>query len=185
MITATEIRKGMILNLEGELYQVLNFHHATPGNLRGFVQTKLRNLTSGTLRDMRFRSIDKVEKAYLDSQEMSYLYSDGESFHFMNNQTYEQVSLDRERLGDAVDYLKADTIITVDFFDGKPVGIELPANVDLTVTETTPAIRNATVSNVNKPATTETGLVVQVPPFVEEGDIIRVNTATGEYVSRV
>ncbi|MBN2431394.1 MAG: elongation factor P [Acidobacteria bacterium] len=184
MITATEIRKGMILNLEGDLYQVLNFHHSTPGNLRGFVQTKLRNLTTGSLRDMRFRSIDKVEKAYLDSQQMSYLYSDGENYYFMNNETFEQVNLDRERLGDAVDYLKADTVITVDFFDGKPVGIEIPATVDLTVTETTPAIRNATVSNVTKPATTETGRVVQVPPFVEEGDIIRVNTATGEYVSR-
>jgi elongation factor P len=185
MINATDIRKGIIIKHEGELYQVLTYHHATPGNLRGFVQVKLRNLNSGTQKDFRFRSTDRVEKAFLDTQEMSYLYSDGEMFHFMNSQTYEQVSLSRDHLGDAVDYLMPETNITVDFYEGKPVGVELPSSVELKVVETEPGIRSATVSNVTKPAKLETGLVVQVPSFVNEGDTLKINTATGEYVSRV
>ena len=185
MINATDIRKGIIIKHEGELYQVLTYHHATPGNLRGFVQVKLRNLNSGTQKDFRFRSTDRVEKAFLDTQEMSYLYSDGEMFHFMNSQTYEQVSLSRDHLGDAVDYLMPETNITVDFYEGKPVGVELPSSVELKVVETEPGIRSATVSNVTKPAKLETGLVVQVPAFVNEGDKLKINTTTGEYVSRV
>jgi elongation factor P len=185
MINATDIRKGIIIKHEGELYQVLTYHHATPGNLRGFVQVKLRNLNSGTQKDFRFRSTDRVEKAFLDTQEMSYLYSDGEMFHFMNSATYEQVSLSRDHLGDAVDYLLPETNITVDFYEGKPVGVELPSSVELKVVETEPSLRAATVSNVTKPAKLETGLVVQVPSFVSEGDTLKINTATGEYVSRV
>lgn len=185
MINATDIRKGIIIKHEGELYQVLTYHHATPGNLRGFVQVKLRNLNSGTQKDFRFRSTDRVEKAFLDTQEMSYLYSDGEMYHFMNSETYEQVSLSKDHLGDAVDYLLPETTITVDFYEGKPVGVELPSSVELKVVETEPGIRSATVSNVTKPAKLETGLVVQVPSFVSEGDTLKINTATGEYVSRV
>ncbi len=185
MINATDIRKGIIIKHEGELYQVLTYHHATPGNLRGFVQVKLRNLNSGTQKDFRFRSTDRVEKAFLDTQEMSYLYSDGEMYHFMNSETYEQVSLSKDHLGDAVDYLLPETTITVDFYEGKPVGVELPSNVELKVVETEPGIRSATVSNVTKPAKLETGLVVQVPSFVSEGDTLKINTVTGEYVSRV
>jgi elongation factor P len=184
MINATDIRKGAIIKLEGELYQVLTYHHATPGNLRGFVQTKLRNLKTGTQKDYRFRSTDRVEKAFLDTHELSSLSSDGDHHHFMNTETYEQVSLGPEALGDAVSYLKPETTITVDFYEGKPVGVELPATVELKVVETDPAIRNATVSNVTKPAKLETGLVVQVPPFVEEGDVIKVNTDAGTYISR-
>ena len=185
MINATDIRKGNIIKMDGELYQVLTYHHATPGNLRGFVQVKLRNLASGTQKDHRFRSTDRVEKAFLDTQEMSYLYSDGDMFHFMNSETYEQVALSKESLGDAVDYLMPETVITVDFFEGKPVGVELPSSVELKVVETEPGIRSATVSNVTKPAKLETGLVVQVPSFVNEGDTLKINTASGEYVSRV
>jgi elongation factor P len=185
MINATDIRKGNIIKMDGELYQVLTYHHATPGNLRGFVQVKLRNLNSGTQKDHRFRSTDRVEKAFLDNQEMSYLYSDGDMFHFMNSETYEQVGLSKEALGDAVDYLMPETVITVDFFEGKPVGVELPSTVELKVVETEPGMKNATVSNVTKPAKLETGLVVQVPAFVNEGDTLKINTASGEYVSRV
>jgi len=185
MINATEIRKGMILIVEGELYQVLSFTHLTPGKGRAYVQTKLRHVESGTLKDYRFRSNDRVEKAFLESQEMVFLYNDGDSYHFMNNETYEQISLDESYLGDAVFYLKPETNITVDFYKGKPIGVELPATVDLEVVETEPGVKNATVSNVTKPATLETGLVVQVPPFVSEGEIIKVNTQTGEYISRV
>lgn len=185
MISATDIRKGTILKLEDGLYQVVAFQHATPGNLRGFVQTKLRHLTTGALKDHRFRSNDKVDKAFLDTQQMAFLYSDGDLYHFMNNVTYEQVSLSSETLGDSISYMKADTTITVDFYDGKPVGIELPSSVDLKVTETAPGMKHATVSNVTKPATLETGLVVQVPSFINEGEVIRVNTESGGYVGRV
>lgn len=185
MINATDIRKGIIILLDGDLYQVHTYHHATPGNLRGFVQTRLRHLKTGSMKDYRFRSNDRVEKAFLDTQEMSYLYNDGDMYYFMNSVTYEQVSLSRDSLGDAIDFLKAETVITVDFYDGKPVGVELPSTVELKVVETSPAIRNATVSNVTKPAKLETGVVVQVPPFVDEGDVLKVNTTTGEYISRV
>ncbi|NLI47721.1 MAG: elongation factor P [Acidobacteria bacterium] len=184
MINATDIRKGVIIKMDGELFQVLTYHHATPGNLRGFVQTKLRNLKTGTQKDYRFRSTDRVEKAFLDTHQMSYLYADSDHFYFMNTETFEQVSLGPEALGDAVNYLKPETVITVDFYDGKPVGVELPAAVELLVVETDPAVKNATVSNVTKHAKLETGLVVQVPPFVEEGDIIKVNTDSGTYISR-
>jgi len=184
MINATEIRKGMIIKVDGELYTVLTFHHATPGNLRGFVQAKLRSVFSGTQKEFRFRSTDKVEKAFLDTHEMSFLYSDGESYYFMNTETYEQFSLTRDALGDSVDYLKPETMITVDFYEGKPVGVEMPASVDLLVLETEPSMKNATVSNVTKPAKLETGLIVQVPSFINEGDVIRVNTETGAYLSR-
>ncbi len=185
MINATEIRKGMILKLENELYQVLTFTHLTPGKGRAFVQTKLRQLESGTLKDYRFRSNDRVEKAFLDSQEMQYMYSDGENYHFMNNETYEQISLSADYLGDAVNYLKADIVISVQFHEGRPIGIQLPATVELQVMETEPGMKNATVTNVTKPAKMETGLVVQVPPFIDEGEVIRVNTETGEYTGRV
>ncbi|MBP7866586.1 MAG: elongation factor P [Acidobacteria bacterium] len=185
MINATEIRKGNIIKMDGELYQVASYQHVTPGNLRGFVQTKLRHLASGNLKDHRFRSSDRVEKAFLDTQEMAYLYSDGEGHHFMNNETYEQICFSSEVLGDSIEYIKPETIITVDFHDGKPVGIELPATVELKVAETTPGMKHATVSNVTKPATLETGLIVQVPPFIDEGEVIRVNTETGEYLGRV
>ena len=185
MIKATEIRKGNIIKMDNDLYQVVSFQHVTPGNLRGFVQAKLRHLASGNTKDHRFRSIDAVEKAFLDTQMMAYLYSDGDEHHFMNNETYEQIGLSTDTLGDSVPYLKAETIITVDFYEGKPVGIELPATVDLKVVETMPGMKHATVSNVTKPATMETGLIVQVPAFVEEGDMLRINTETGEYMSRV
>lgn len=185
MINATDIRKGIIIKVDGDLYQVHSYHHATPGNLRGFVQTRLRHLASGNMKDFRFRSNDKIEKAFLDTQAMSFLYADGDHYHFMNNETYEQVSLNTDALGEAVNYLLPETIINVDFYDGKPVGVELPGTVELKVIETAPAIKNATVSNVTKPAKLETGVVVQVPPFVDEGDTLRINTETGEYISRV
>jgi elongation factor P len=183
-LQATRLKKGMLINADGNLFRVLDVMHVTPGNLRGFVRVKLRNIRSGTLSDQKLRSEDSVERATLDEREMQYLYHEGENYHFMDTSTYEQVQISSEALGDSVNYLKPEMTIQVEFFGEEPVGIELPQTVDLKVTDTVPGIKGATASAQVKPATLETGLVVQVPPFVNEGDLIRVNTETGEYLSR-
>jgi len=183
-IQATRLRKGMLIRMESDLYRIVESQHLTPGNLRGFVQTRLRNVRTGRLSDHRFRSEDVVERAILDEREMQYLYSEGDLYHFMDTSTFEQVHLTAEVLGDAVHYLLPDAVIGVEFYDGEPVGIHLPQTVDLAVAETTPAIKGATASAQQKPARLETGLVVQVPPFINSGDRVRVNTETGEYQSR-
>ena len=185
MIQATQLRPGVIIKHEGELFSIFNVEHRTPGNKRGFIQAKMRNLRTGTLVDRKFSSEDRVERALLDEHEMEYLYSDGEHHYFMNTENYEQIHLTREHLGGSVDYLIPNLKIMVEFYEDRPVGVELPATVDLKVVETEPSLRGATVSNVMKPAKLETGLVVQVPPFVSTGDRIRVNTAEGTYQERV
>ena len=149
------------------------------------MQTKLKNLRTGAIIDHKFRSDDSVEKAVLDKREMEYLYSEDESHYFMDTETYEQIQFSSETLGDAMKYLVANSKIEVEFYDEKPVGIELPPTVDLKVIETEPGLRSATVSNVLKPATTETGLVVGVPHFIQEGETVRVDTSVGKYVERV
>jgi elongation factor P len=185
MIQATQLRKGMCIKHDNDLYRVVSTQHITPGNWRGMVQAKIRNLRSGSTIEHRFRSEDRVERAILDETEMEYLYSDGDMHHFMNSETYEQIALSSETLGDAVPYLIPNIRLTVEFFEAKPIGINLPLAVEMKVTETEPAIKGSTVSNVGKPATMETGLVVQVPPFINEGDVIRIDTSTGAYVERV
>ncbi len=184
MISATQLRPGMVIKFNGELYSIFKTEHRTPGNLRGFVQAKMRSLRSGAMIEHRFSSEDRVERAILDQHEMEYLYGDGEAFHFMNTETFEQIHFTHDLLGDAVNYLVPQLKVTVEFHEGKAISVDLPATVDLTVVETEPALRGATVSNVTKPAKLETGLVVQVPPFVNEGDRIRVNTAEGTYQER-
>jgi len=184
MITATQLRPGMIVKFNNDLYSVFSMTHRTPGNLRGFVQARMRNLRSGTMIEHRFSSEDRVEKAMLEEQEMEYLYDDGEYYYFMNTETFEQMHLMKDLLGDAVQYLIPQLHVTVEFYEGKPLGVELPATVDLTVVETEPGLKGASVSNVTKPAKMETGLVVQVPPFITEGEKIRVNTAEGTYQER-
>jgi elongation factor P len=181
---ATRLRKGMLIKVGENLFRVLELQHVTPGNLRGFVRVKLRNIRTGALSDQKLRSEDEIERATLDEKSMQYLYRDGASYHFMDTETYEQIALTEEVLGDAMNYMVAESVIDMEFYGSEPVGIELPQTVDLTVVETTPAIKGATASAQLKPATLETGLVVQVPPFVSEGDRIRVNTETGEYQSR-
>ncbi len=183
-VQATRLRKGMLIKMKATLYRVLAFSHVTPGNKRGFVQTKMRNVRTGTLTDHKFSSGDYVERAMLDSREMQFLYADGDGHHFMDTESYEQVQLIADTLGDSVNYLLPDSTITVAFFEGDPVGIELPLTVDLAVRETAPAIKGATASAQLKPATLETGLMVQVPPFIANGDKVRVNTETGEYQAR-
>ncbi len=182
---ATRLRKGFLIKMGQDLFRVIDLQHVTPGNLRGFVRVKLRNIRNGALSDQKLRSEDEVERAVLDEKSMQYLYRDGSSYHFMDTETYEQIQLSDEVLGDAVGYLVPEAVIEMEFYGSEPVGIELPQTIDLKVVETTPAIKGATASAQLKPATLETGLVVQVPPFISEGDRIRVVTETGEYQSRV
>jgi elongation factor P len=184
MISATQLRPGNVIKHAGDLFSVFSVTHRTPGNLRAFVQAKLRNLRTGSMIEHRFRSEDRVEQAILDETEMQFLYRDGDAFHFMNTETYDQIQLQADVLGDSASYLLPEGMIKVEFYEGKPVGIELPATVDLTVVETEPGLKSATASNVTKPAKTETGLVVQVPPFINEGEKIRVDTTEGKYLER-
>src|SRR5579875_1713879 len=173
LIPATQLRAGLIIQHQNGLWRVMNVVHVTPGNWRGMVQTKLRNLKAGTQTEHRFRSEDKVERVSLEQHEMEYLY-----------ETYDQIALSADLLGDAVHYLTPNARIMVEFYEGQPMGVSLPKTVDLRVTDTAPGLKTATVTNVLKPATVETGLVVQVPNFIDVGDVIRVDTETGAYLSR-
>ena len=184
MISATQMRPGMVIKFNNDLYSIFSVSHRTPGNLRGFVQAKMRSLRSGSMTEHRFSSEDKVEKALLEQQEMEYLYDDGEYYYFMNIETFEQMHLMKDLLGDATQYLIPQLKVSVEFYEGKPMSVELPPTVDLTVVETEPGLKGATVSNVTKPAKMETGLMVQVPPFIVEGEKIRVNTSEGTYQER-
>lgn len=185
MIQATQVRKGMFIRHDKDLYRVVATEHVTPGKGRGMVQAKIRHIKSGAIMDHRFRSGDRVDRVVLDQTEMEYLYQDGDTYHFMNGETYEQIALSAETLGDAVPYLIPNIKLEVQFFEGAPIGINPPLTVEMKIVETEPAIKGATVSNVTKPATMETGLIVQVPPFINEGDVIKVDTASGAYVERV
>lgn len=185
MIQATQLRRGNIIIHKSELFRVVEFHHLTPGNKRGMMQTKLKNLRSGSIIDHKFRSDDSIEKAVLEKREMQYLYSDGDFHTFMDTESYEQHNFTSETLGDSLDYLVANSQIDVDFHNDKPVSLELPQTVDLKIIKTEPGLKTATVSNVLKPATTETGLVVGVPHFIEEGETVRIDTNDGKYIERV
>ena len=184
-VQATRLRKGHLIKVGNDLFRILELHHLTPGNKRAHIQVRMRNIRTNTLADQKFRAEEDVERATLDEREMQYLYNDGDSFYFMDTQTYEQIHISAEALGDSKDYLVAEMTIRVEFYDIEPVGIELPPTVDLVVTSTVPGINRATASAQVKPATLETGLVINVPSFVNEGDKVRVNTETGEYQSRV
>ena len=185
MIQATQLRRGNTILHNGELFQVVDYQHITPGNWRGMVQTKLRNMKTGAIIDHRFRSEDRLERAILDEREMEYLYKDGTDHYFMDTENYEQTHFNEEVLGDSVQYLVANSKIKVEFYDGRAVGLHLPASVDLKVVQTDPGMPSATATNVLKPATTETGLVVGVPHFIQEGEVIKVDTAEGKYLERV
>jgi elongation factor P len=183
-LQATRMKKGMLIKIEQDLFRVLELQHVTPGNLRGFVRVKFRNIRNGSLSDQKLRSEDTLERATLEERQMQYLYADGEDYYFMDTLSYEQTSISSEALGDSVNYIKPEMTISVEFYGTEPVGIELPPTVDLKVVDTAPGIKGATASAQVKPATLETGLVVQVPPFVNSGELVRVSTDTGEYLSR-
>src|SRR6266513_3745841 len=184
MIASTQLRPGMVIKFNNDLFSIFSVNHRTPGNLRGFVQARLRNMRSGSMSEHRFSSEDKCERALMDEKEMEYLYDDGEYFYFMNTESYEQMHLTKDLLGDAVNYLIPQLHVKVEFYEGKAMSVELPPTVDMTVVETEPGIKGASVSNVTKPAKMETGLVVQVPPFIIEGEKIRVSTSEGTYQER-
>src|SRR3974390_2595733 len=183
-IPATQLRPGMVIKHNNDLHSVFSVEHRPPRTLPAFIQAKLRSLRTGAMFEHRFRSPDPIEKITVDEVEMEYLYNDGDSFYFMDTSNYEQTHLTKDTLGDAVDYLIPNLQIKVEFFDGKAVGIELPQTVELTVIETKPGLKSATACRVTKPAKTETGLIVQVPPFINEGEKIKVDTSEGAYLSR-
>ena len=183
-MNATSLRRGNVIKHDNDLYSIHQVTHRTPGNLRAFVQAKMRNLRTGAMIEHRFRSEDRVDVAMVDEVVMEFLYRDGDDFHFMNTENYEQIHIDSETLGDAVGYLIPNIQLNIQMYEGRPVGIELPITVDLLVTETEPGLKSATVSNVTKPATCETGLVVNVPAFINTGEKIKVDTAEGKYLER-
>jgi elongation factor P len=174
----------MLIKMDADLYRVVDLYHITPGNKRGHVQCRLRDIRTTRLVDHKFRSEDDVDRAVLDEVEMQFLYRDGDVYHFMDTASYEQVHMSQDTLGDQALYLLPEALIRVELFEGQPVGIELPQTVDLKVVDTVPGIKGATAAAQVKPATVETGLVVTVPAFVNAGDVIRVNTETGDYLSR-
>jgi elongation factor P len=182
---ATQLRPGMVIQHEGQLYTVFSVDHRTPGNKRGSMQTRMKNLRTGTMIDYRFRAEEFVDRAILDEVEFEYLYSEGDEFHFMNTKNYEQMQMTRDELGETVFYLIPNTIVHVEFFEEKAIGINLPDTMEMKVVQTEPTLQKATASAVGKPATLETGLVIQVPPFVNEGDRVKVDTTEARYVQRV
>ncbi len=174
----------MVIKYNNELYSIFSMVHRTPGNLRAFVQVRMRNLRNGSMMDNRFSSTESIDRAILEDQDMEYLYDDGEYYYFMNIESYEQMHLTKDILGDAVDYLIPNLKVKVAFYEGKPMSVELPASVNMTVMETEPGLKSASVSNVTKAAKMETGLIVQVPAFINEGEKIRVSTSEGSYQER-
>ncbi|MCL4523348.1 MAG: elongation factor P [Acidobacteria bacterium] len=183
-VKATQLRPGMVIRHEGELYTVFSVDHRTPGNKRGSMQTRMRSLRTGSIVDYRFRAEEFVERAILDEIEYEYLYAEGEIYHFMNTENYDQISLSHDLLGDAVDYLIPNIHLNVEFYEGKAIGVVLPDTVDMKVVETEPGIKSATASSVTKPAKLETGLVIQVPPFIDAGEKVKVDTTEGRYIQR-
>ncbi|MDH4198162.1 MAG: elongation factor P [Candidatus Aminicenantes bacterium] len=185
MIDATQIRKGMVIIKDGQLFRVMEMQLITPGRWKAMVQTKLRNIRDGSQTEHRFRSEERLEQAYLEEVEMEFLYQQGDDFVLMNLVNYEQITLRAEAIGDGVKYLLPNTVIKVEMFEGQPIGVGLPNSVDLKVTSTPPRLKGATQTAMSKPATLETGLVIQVPEFISEGDVIRVDTRDDKYLERV
>lgn len=184
-IKANDIRRGMVINMEGTNFVVHDFHHHTPGNLRAMVQAKLKNMSSGALIDYRFRAVDQVEVPYVESKEYEYLYSSGDEHVFMDVQTFDQLSFQPDMVESFMPYLLPNTRVMVKYVDDKPVSIEIPDTIELTVTDTPPSIKGATATNQYKDAVLETGLKVQVPPFIGPGEKVKIDTRTGEYLERV
>ena len=182
---ASEMRPGMAITMDGDLYICTKFAHVTPGNLRAFVQAKLKRISDGITMEKRLRATEEVNEAFLDKREMEYLYSDNTGHILMDTKTFDQITVPDELIGELIRFYKPNTILTVMLHEGKVVTIDLPKAVELTVTETTPMMKTATVTNQMKDAVTETGLMVRVPPFINVGDVVRINTENGEYVSRV
>jgi len=185
MINATQLRTGMTIVRNGDLYRVTSVMHITPGNKRGLVQTKFKNIKTGLGAEHRFRSEDRIEQAILDTRMMQYLYGENEIHNFMDTKTYEQTTLTDEQIGDFLSYLLPNQVVEMEFFDGKPIGINLPSIVELEVVETEPVLKGATATSSYKPAKLETGVTIMVPPFIQIGDRVRVDPSEGKYLERV
>jgi len=185
LINATQIRKGMFIKIEGELYKVLETTHITPGKGQALMQTKLRRLSDLSLHDYRFRSKERIEQAYLETVQMEYLYQEGEDHVFMNTENYEQSKLTAEVLGSSINYLIPNVVFSIEIFEGQSVGVNPPMTIELRVEKTAPYLKGATQSASNKPATLETGITINVPQFVKEGDTIRIDTREDKYLERV
>ena len=183
-VSTNDLKNGMGLALPEGLFTVVEFQHVKPGKGGAFVRTKLKNVRTGRALEKTYRADEKLEHAHIDKREMQYLYRDGGDYVFMDNSTFDQMNIPGDRLGDAVDYLKENDAAIIQMYDGEIVGVDLPASVELTVTETEPGMQGDRVSGALKPATVETGLVVQVPLFVNQGDRIKVDTRTGAYITR-
>jgi elongation factor P len=183
-IIASEIRRGMTLLFDGEPVRVLDFHHHTPGNLRAMVQTKLRKLRTGTQFEHRFRSTDTVDTANLETHELEFMYSGGDSYHFMNTDNFDQLEMNEEDLGDAAKWMTSGMKLIAEYFNGRPIGIQLPNALVYAVTDTAPVMKTATKNASSKPARLENGVSVNVPEFIQTGEKIRVNPNTGEYIDR-
>ena len=184
MISVNDFKNGLTIQVDGELWRVVEFQHVKPGKGSAFVRSKLKNLRNGGVQEKTFRAGEKVEQAQIDRKKMQYLYADGDNYVFMDTETYEQLELPGTRIQDELKYLKENMVVSIIMFGSETLGVELPNTVDLEVKETEPGIRGDTSSGGSKPATMETGLVVQVPFFVNEGDILTINTADGTYISR-
>jgi elongation factor P len=184
---ATDLKRGMCITMDGALWRVMDSQHITPGNWRGYVQATLRNLKTGAKHEKRFRSTETIEPAFIDVKEFQYLYSEKERglYTFMDTESYEQISLDEEMIGDSLPFLIPNELVKLELHDGVAVGVQLPASVVLTITETTPGTRGDTVTNTRKEATVETGHKIKVPLFIEQGEKVRVDTRTGEFMERV
>ena len=184
MVTAGDFKKGLTVEWDGGVWTIVDFQHVKPGKGAAFVRTKIKNIMTGAVVERSFNPTDKMPKAIIETKEMEYLYSDGDLYYFMDNETYEQMPLTHEQVEDAIPYMKENTVATVRFFKGEAFSVEAPNFVELTVTETEPGFKGDTASNTTKPATVETGYTLQVPLFVNTGDVLRIDTRTGEYMSR-
>ncbi len=184
-LKAIQLRKGNIIIYNNDLYVLTDVTHITPGKGQAVVQTKMKHIQTGQNAEKRYRPDEAVEKAELETRKMEYIYEDGEHLVFMDQETYEQIPIHKDLLGDAILYMLPNTVVDVDFHEGKPIGVELPLSVDLKVVETEPNMKTATVTSSYKPAILETGLKVQIPPFIEEGEIVRIDTRDGKYLERV
>ncbi len=184
MITAGDFKKGLTVEWDGGVWTIVDFQHVKPGKGAAFVRTKIKNIMTGAVVERSFNSTDKMPKAVIETKEMEYLYNDGELYYFMDQDTYEQMPLQRTQVEDAIPFMKENTMATVRFFKGEAFSVEAPNFVELQVTHTEPGFKGDTASNTTKPATVETGFTLQVPLFVEIGDMLRIDTRTGEYMSR-
>ena len=182
---ASQMQKGQTVKIDGKLYVIVDYQHVKLGKGGAVYQTKLKSLTDGLIQNVRLRSEETIEEAYLDKRTYEYLYSSGSEHVLMDTTTYDQITLDDNAFGDGAKFIKPNTQIEVSMYEGRPIIVTLPNTVELEVTETAPEIKGATATSQNKPATLETGLVVQVPPFIKVGEVIRIDTRSGEYVTRV